>query len=178
MKINCGILSFAGAACLDRLESQVWDAFGRVLFQSKPLEFAITACSWSPNGELFAIGMYDCVRLCDRTGWSYSRDQVRAAKTRRRACSSYADVETCSSAPNHVWFCRLVSVQPVVFFRLIEAEGGSCTVVLVGELTLTPMCAGRDWQHLLAGVDVGQHSAGWRGRERIHRPWTGKKNPP
>jgi intraflagellar transport protein 80 len=52
---------------------KVWDSFGRPLFQSKPLEFAITAVAWSPNGELFAVGMYNGIRLCDRTGWTYSR---------------------------------------------------------------------------------------------------------
>jgi WD40 repeat protein len=131
-KINGGIHSFVEATCSDSLESQVWDAFGRVLFQSKPLEFAITACSWSPNGELFAIGMYDCVRLCDRTGWSYSRDQVRAAKTRRRASSSREDVETCASARNQVLF-----LDPALDhgrgLRLNEAEDRSSSTLVVVE---------------------------------------------
>jgi intraflagellar transport protein 80 len=55
---------------------KLWDGFGRLMFQSKPLEFAITSAAWSPNGELFAVGMYDSIRLCDRTGWTYSREQV------------------------------------------------------------------------------------------------------
>ena len=55
---------------------KVWDNFGRLLFASKPMEFAITSVSWSPNGELFAVGLYNCVRLCDKTGWSHSRERT------------------------------------------------------------------------------------------------------
>jgi intraflagellar transport protein 80 len=53
---------------------KVWDSFGRPLYASKPLEFAVTAVSWSPNGELFGVGLYNSIRLCDKTGWTYSRE--------------------------------------------------------------------------------------------------------
>mmetsp|Transcript_38252 Transcript_38252/g.94004 ORF Transcript_38252/g.94004 Transcript_38252/m.94004 type:complete len:765 (-) Transcript_38252:162-2456(-) len=67
---------------------KVWDSFGRPLFQSKPLEFAITSVAWSPNGELFAVGMYDSIRLCDRTGWTYSREHVNTGSINAIAWSS------------------------------------------------------------------------------------------
>jgi intraflagellar transport protein 80 len=46
---------------------KVWDAFGRPMFQSKPLEFAVTTVAWSSSGEHFAVGLYNSIRLCDRT---------------------------------------------------------------------------------------------------------------
>ena len=55
---------------------KVWDAFGRPVFASKPLEFPVTAVAWSPNGELFGVGLYNSIRLCDRTGWTYSRELI------------------------------------------------------------------------------------------------------
>jgi len=57
---------------------KVWDAFGRQLFQSLPFEFVVTTVSWSPNGELFAVGSFDILRLCDKTGWSYSREKTES----------------------------------------------------------------------------------------------------
>ena len=52
---------------------QVWDAFGRNLYQSSAFEFVVTSVAWCPNGECFAVGSYNFLRLCDATGWSYSR---------------------------------------------------------------------------------------------------------
>ncbi|CCI46362.1 unnamed protein product [Albugo candida] len=57
---------------------RVWDNFGRQLFQSPVAEFVITSLAWCPNGETFAVGSYDMLRLCDKTGWSYSRERPRS----------------------------------------------------------------------------------------------------
>lgn len=51
---------------------KIWDTFGRNLFSSTPYEYVITSVSWSPNGDLFAVGAFDMLRLCDKTGWTYS----------------------------------------------------------------------------------------------------------
>jgi intraflagellar transport protein 80 len=26
--------------------------------------------SWAPNGEYFAVGAFDMIKLCDKTGWT------------------------------------------------------------------------------------------------------------
>lgn len=57
---------------------RVWDSFGRQLYQSHPIAYVITSVAWSPNGELFAIGAYNTLRLCDKTGWAYSHEQPQA----------------------------------------------------------------------------------------------------
>mmetsp|Transcript_40835 Transcript_40835/g.96743 ORF Transcript_40835/g.96743 Transcript_40835/m.96743 type:complete len:767 (+) Transcript_40835:180-2480(+) len=67
---------------------KVWDSFGRAIFQSKPLEFSVTAVAWSISGELFAVGLYNSLRLCDRTGWSYSREHVATGSINRIAWTS------------------------------------------------------------------------------------------
>ncbi|WIA18978.1 hypothetical protein OEZ85_003645 [Tetradesmus obliquus] len=54
---------------------KVWDAFGRLLYQSSAWEHSITSVAWSPDGALFAAGSYNCLALCDKQGWSYC--QVR-----------------------------------------------------------------------------------------------------
>jgi hypothetical protein len=50
---------------------QVWDAFGRLLYQSSVWEHSIASVAWSPDGGLFAAGSYNCLALCDKQGWSY-----------------------------------------------------------------------------------------------------------
>ncbi|GBG65480.1 hypothetical protein CBR_g51075 [Chara braunii] len=52
---------------------KVWDIYGRLLYQSAPADYGITAVTWCPNGELFAVGSFNALILCDKTGWTYSR---------------------------------------------------------------------------------------------------------
>jgi len=54
---------------------KVWDHFGRQLYQSQPFAHVITAVAWSPNGAYFAVGAYNMLRLCDKTGWSCCRER-------------------------------------------------------------------------------------------------------
>ena len=49
---------------------KVWDGFGRLLFSSVTLEHPVTSVAWSPGGDKFAVGSFDCVHLCDRSGWN------------------------------------------------------------------------------------------------------------
>ena len=63
-----GLIISGGEDC----KYKIWDTFGRNLFTSSPYEYVITAVSWAPNGEFFAVGSFDMLRLCDKTGWTYS----------------------------------------------------------------------------------------------------------
>jgi WD40 repeat protein len=62
---------------------QVWDCFGRLLFQSEPLEYAVTAVAWSPDGELFAAGSFNALQLCDKTGWTHAKQTTDTGKERK-----------------------------------------------------------------------------------------------
>ena len=35
----------------------------------------ITSIKWSPNGDVFAVGSFEMLRLCDKSGWSHSFDK-------------------------------------------------------------------------------------------------------
>ena len=54
---------------------RVWDAYGRQLYASAAVEFSISSVAWAPNGRYFAVGSFNMLRLCDKTGWSHSREQ-------------------------------------------------------------------------------------------------------
>merc|ERR1719382_979091 len=66
--VNNTILS-AGEDC----KYKIWDAYGRLLFTSQPLDHVVTSIAWSPTGKHFVVGSYNVLKLCDRTGWSYCR---------------------------------------------------------------------------------------------------------
>jgi len=67
---------------------KVWDSYGRQLYQSQPFENVITSVAWSPNGEIFAVGSFNMLRLCDRTGWSYCRDRPECGSLMQLAWTS------------------------------------------------------------------------------------------
>ncbi|CAN8190385.1 unnamed protein product [Coccothraustes coccothraustes] len=65
------LLLSAGEDC----RYKVWDSFGRALFSSQPHECPLTAIAWALDGELFAVGSFNTLRLCDKTGWSYALEK-------------------------------------------------------------------------------------------------------
>ncbi|XP_067102166.1 intraflagellar transport protein 80 homolog [Osmerus mordax] len=54
---------------------KVWDSYGRLLYSSSPHDYPITSVSWAPDGEVFAVGSFNTLRLCDKTGWSYALEK-------------------------------------------------------------------------------------------------------
>nr|XP_002194885.4 intraflagellar transport protein 80 homolog isoform X2 [Taeniopygia guttata] len=68
--VNDLILS-AGEDC----RYKVWDSFGRALYNSQPHEYPITSIAWALDGEFFAVGSFNTLRLCDKTGWSYALEK-------------------------------------------------------------------------------------------------------
>mmetsp|Transcript_57438 Transcript_57438/g.122180 ORF Transcript_57438/g.122180 Transcript_57438/m.122180 type:complete len:758 (-) Transcript_57438:34-2307(-) len=53
---------------------KIWDGYGRMLFTSAPMDHVITSLAWAPTGKHFAVGSFNVIKLCDRTGWSYCRE--------------------------------------------------------------------------------------------------------
>ncbi|KAA0193464.1 Intraflagellar transport protein 80 [Fasciolopsis buskii] len=56
---------------------KVWDSFGRLLFTSNPFMNPVTSLAWSPDGQLFVVGSYDTLHLCDKRGWSFAVEKTR-----------------------------------------------------------------------------------------------------
>ena len=55
---------------------KIWDQYGRNLFVSLPYNYVTTSVSWAPSGEYFAVGSFDMIRLCNKTGWTYSFNKI------------------------------------------------------------------------------------------------------
>lgn len=54
---------------------KVWDSYGHLLYSSQPHEYPITSVAWSGDGELFAVGSFHTLRLCDKTGVSNNAEK-------------------------------------------------------------------------------------------------------
>jgi len=59
-------------SCGEDCKYRVWDQYGRQLYASSPYDHVITSIKWSPNGEVFAVGSFEMLRLCHKSGWSHS----------------------------------------------------------------------------------------------------------
>ncbi len=57
-------------SCGEDCRYKIWDLYGRLLFASTPIEHVITSVSWAPHGKTFAVGAFNLLKLCDRSGWS------------------------------------------------------------------------------------------------------------
>lgn len=57
---------------------QVWDSYGRLLFSSSAHDYPVTSVAWAPDGELFAMGSFHTLRLCDKTGVRHTHAPLTA----------------------------------------------------------------------------------------------------
>uniref|UniRef100_A0A915MED8 Intraflagellar transport protein 80 homolog n=1 Tax=Meloidogyne javanica TaxID=6303 RepID=A0A915MED8_MELJA len=68
--VNDQILT-GGEDCRYRL----WNGQGRPLWSSSAYAFPISSVAWSHNGTMFAVGSFNLLRLCDKSGWSHSMER-------------------------------------------------------------------------------------------------------
>jgi intraflagellar transport protein 80 len=67
---------------------KLWDQFGRNLFVSLPYNYVTTSVAWAPSGEYFAVGSFDMLRLCNKTGWTYSFSKIDSGSLFKLSWSS------------------------------------------------------------------------------------------
>mmetsp|Transcript_35722 Transcript_35722/g.63833 ORF Transcript_35722/g.63833 Transcript_35722/m.63833 type:complete len:770 (-) Transcript_35722:267-2576(-) len=87
---------------------KVWDSYGRQLFSSAPLDYAITAVEFSPDGEMYAVGSFNILRICDKTGWSHCRETASTGSILSIAWTSDCTQLACGGGNGSVCFAQLV----------------------------------------------------------------------
>jgi len=87
---------------------KVWDVYGRTLFVSQLHDYPITAISWAPDGELFAVGSFNTFRLCDKKGWSYALEKPNTGSIFGIGWSSDGTQLAGACANGHVIFANVV----------------------------------------------------------------------
>jgi len=100
--VNNTILS-AGEDC----RYKIWDAYGRMLFTSAPLDHVVTSIAWSPTGKHFAVGSFNTLKLCDRSGWSYCRVSPDVGSIFSISWCSDGTQLACGTGSGHVVFASL-----------------------------------------------------------------------
>jgi len=125
-----GLIVSGGEDCKYR----IWDCYGRQLYCSAAVEYSITSVAWAPNGRYFAVGSFNMLRLCDKTGWSYSREQPTCGSVFALAWTADSTQVAASTGSGAVLFGQLVhrelSCGP---FEVRQEEPASLTVVNVVE---------------------------------------------
>ncbi|XP_050164349.1 intraflagellar transport protein 80 homolog isoform X1 [Myiozetetes cayanensis] len=87
---------------------KVWDSYGRLLYSSQLQEYPITALAWAVDGELFAVGSFNTLRLCDKTGWSYALEKPNTGSI-FNICWSIDGTQLAGACGNgHVLFAHVV----------------------------------------------------------------------
>ncbi|CAJ1065332.1 intraflagellar transport protein 80 homolog [Xyrichtys novacula] len=87
---------------------KVWDSFGRLLYSSLFLDYSITSLSWAPDGEVFAVGSFNTLRLCDKTGWSYALEKPNTGSVFSLAWSADGTQLAGACGNGHVIFAHVV----------------------------------------------------------------------
>ncbi|XP_070801121.1 intraflagellar transport protein 80 homolog [Pituophis catenifer annectens] len=101
--VNDLILS-AGEDC----KYKVWDSYGRLLYSSLSHEYPITSVAWALDGELFAVGSFHTLRLCDKTGWSYALEKPNTGSIFNIAWSTDGTQLAGACGNGHVIFAHVV----------------------------------------------------------------------
>lgn len=87
---------------------KVWDSFGRLLHSSSSHDYPVTSLSWSPDGEVFAMGSFNTLRLCDKTGWSYALEKPNTGSVFSLAWSADGTQLAGACGNGHVIFAHVV----------------------------------------------------------------------
>ncbi|KAL3274989.1 hypothetical protein HHI36_019763 [Cryptolaemus montrouzieri] len=87
---------------------RVWDSSGRQMFSSGLHDNHIVSLAWSPAGDLFAVGTYNTLRLCDYSGWSRSLEKPNTGCIYKMCWSADGTQLAAACANGHVIFAHVV----------------------------------------------------------------------
>ncbi|XP_036393391.1 intraflagellar transport protein 80 homolog isoform X2 [Megalops cyprinoides] len=87
---------------------KVWDSYGRLLYASSSHDYPITSVAWAPDGEVFAVGSFNTLRLCDKTGWSYALEKPNTGSVFSLAWSADGTQLAGACGNGHVIFAHVV----------------------------------------------------------------------
>ncbi|XP_048460218.1 intraflagellar transport protein 80 homolog isoform X2 [Rhincodon typus] len=87
---------------------KVWDSYGRLLYSSQAHDYPITSVAWAPDGQLFAVGSFNTLRLCDKTGWSYALEKPNTGSVFNIAWSVDGTQIAGACGNGHVIFAHII----------------------------------------------------------------------
>ncbi|EFJ21330.1 hypothetical protein SELMODRAFT_107193, partial [Selaginella moellendorffii] len=87
---------------------KVWDYHGRMIYQSSKIDDSITSVAWCPSGEFFAVGSFNTLWLCDKTGWVLWKEKLSAGSVLRISWSNDGAQLAGAGANGFVVFGQIV----------------------------------------------------------------------
>ncbi|KAK2191278.1 hypothetical protein NP493_56g04017 [Ridgeia piscesae] len=120
--VNNLILS-AGEDC----KYKVWDCYSRLMYSSPFHDYPITSLAWSPDGDIFAVGSFNTLQLCDKSGWSHALEKPHTGSVFNLAWSSDGTQIAGACGNGQVIFAHVID-------RRLEWQ--SFEVVLSGRKTI------------------------------------------
>ncbi|KAL0481894.1 intraflagellar transport protein 80 [Acrasis kona] len=111
LKVDWNILSKFIVSCGEDGKYKVWDSHGRNLYSSAPFDYSITSVSWSPDGETFAVGSFNTLKICDKTGWAYTRKSTNTGSILNISWTSDGTQLAAAGGNGEVCFAQLVERQ-------------------------------------------------------------------
>ncbi|XP_056613594.1 intraflagellar transport protein 80 homolog isoform X1 [Triplophysa dalaica] len=108
LKVDWSVVNDLILSGAEDCKYKVWDSYGRVLFSSSAHEYPVTSVCWAPDGELFAVGSFHTLRLCDRTGWSYSVEKQSTGSLLSLSWSADGTQLAAACGNGHVLFAHVI----------------------------------------------------------------------
>jgi len=108
LKVDWNVTNNLLVSASEDCKYKVWDCYGRLLYTSSPHDYPVTSCAWAPDGESFAIGSYNTIRLCDKKGWSYSLDKAELGSVFSLTWSTDGTQVAGACGNGHVLLCHVV----------------------------------------------------------------------
>ncbi|CAG9566558.1 unnamed protein product [Danaus chrysippus] len=88
--------------------SKIWDQFGQQISVSVKHDQPITSVSWSPAGDMFVIGSYNLIRLCNANGWSHCLERPSTGSIYSIVWSSDGTQLAAACANGNVLFAHII----------------------------------------------------------------------
>ncbi|XP_045512280.1 intraflagellar transport protein 80 homolog isoform X4 [Pieris brassicae] len=88
--------------------AKIWDTFGQQVSISVKHDQPLTSVTWSPTGNMFVLGSYNLIRLCDLNGRSYCLDRPSTGSIYSISWSSDGTQLAAACANCHVLFAHII----------------------------------------------------------------------
>eukprot|EP00163_Fabomonas_tropica_P033271 TRINITY_DN8656_c0_g1_i1.p1 TRINITY_DN8656_c0_g1~~TRINITY_DN8656_c0_g1_i1.p1 ORF type:complete len:654 (+),score=157.92 TRINITY_DN8656_c0_g1_i1:218-2179(+) len=112
---------------------RIWDSFGRQLYTSNAYDHPTTSIRWCPDGELLAVGSFNSLRLCDRTGWCYCMERPETGSIFKLAWTTDGTELAAAGGNGAVAFAHLVDRR--VSFNNLECVLEDANKIVVQDVT-------------------------------------------
>ncbi|XP_050670517.1 intraflagellar transport protein 80 homolog isoform X3 [Leptidea sinapis] len=133
--------------------SKIWDTFGQQISVSVKHDQPITSINWCPAGDMFAIGSYNLIRLCNDNGWSHCLDRPSTGSIYSIVFSSDGTQLAAACANGHILFAHIIDRCLCVIER-----AGISVYSYMGRLLASPRVGSRPETIGRAAVSLGPDS--------------------